>query len=44
MSLSAAIALPLAPGIDADIAAAPTAALLAVGFLAVSASALSFLT
>jgi drug/metabolite transporter (DMT)-like permease len=44
MGLGAAMALPLAPGLAADVEAAPTAALLAVGFLAFGASALGFLT
>jgi drug/metabolite transporter (DMT)-like permease len=44
MGLGAALALPLAPGLAGDVAAAPTAALLAVGFLALGASALGFLT
>ena len=44
MGLGAAMALPLAPGLAADVRAAPTAALLAVGFLALGASALGFLT
>jgi drug/metabolite transporter (DMT)-like permease len=44
MALGAAMALPLAPGLAADVEAAPTAALLAVGFLALGASALGFLT
>jgi drug/metabolite transporter (DMT)-like permease len=44
MGLGAAMALPLAPGLATDVAAAPPAALLAVGFLALGASALGFLT
>jgi drug/metabolite transporter (DMT)-like permease len=44
MGLGAAMALPLAPGLAADVRAAPTTALLAVGFLALGASALGFLT
>jgi drug/metabolite transporter (DMT)-like permease len=44
MGLGAAMALPLAPGLPADVAAAPPAALLAGGFLALGASALGFLT
>ena len=44
MGLGAAMALPLAPGLTSDVAAAPTGALLAVGFLALGASALGFLT
>ena len=44
MGLGAAMALPLAPGLAGDVTAAPTAALLAVGFLALGASALGFLT
>jgi drug/metabolite transporter (DMT)-like permease len=44
MGLGAAMALPLAPGLPADVAAAPPAALLAVAFLALGASALGFLT
>jgi drug/metabolite transporter (DMT)-like permease len=44
MGLGAAMALPLAPGLTGDVAAAPPAALLAVGFLALGASALGFLT
>jgi drug/metabolite transporter (DMT)-like permease len=44
MGLGAAMALPLAPGLPAGVAAAPPAALLAVGFLALGASALGFLT
>jgi terminal-alkyne amino-acid exporter len=44
MGLGAAMALPLAPGLAADVGAAPTRALLAVGFLALGASALGFLT
>jgi drug/metabolite transporter (DMT)-like permease len=40
MGLGAAMALPLAPGLAADVRAAPTTALLAVGFLALGASAL----
>jgi drug/metabolite transporter (DMT)-like permease len=43
MGLGAAMALPLAPGLAADVHAAPTSALLAVGFLALGASALGFL-
>jgi drug/metabolite transporter (DMT)-like permease len=44
MGLGAAMALPLAPGLAGDVEAAPTTALLAVGFLALGASALGFLT
>jgi drug/metabolite transporter (DMT)-like permease len=44
MGLGAATALPLAPGLGADLGAAPPSALLAVGFLALGASALGFLT
>jgi drug/metabolite transporter (DMT)-like permease len=44
MGLGAAMALPLAPGLAAGVGAAPTAALLAVAFLAFGASALGFLT
>jgi terminal-alkyne amino-acid exporter len=44
MGLGAAMALPLAPGLAGDVAAAPPAALLAVAFLAFGASALGFLT
>ena len=44
MGLGAAMALPLAPGLAGDVTAAPTTALLAVGFLALGASALGFLT
>ena len=44
MGLGAAMALPLAPGLAGDVSAAPTTALLAVGFLALGASALGFLT
>jgi drug/metabolite transporter (DMT)-like permease len=44
MGLGAAMALPLAPGLASDVSAAPTTALLAVGFLAFGASALGFLT
>jgi terminal-alkyne amino-acid exporter len=44
MGLGAAMAVPLAPGLPADVAAAPPAALLAVAFLALGASALGFLT
>jgi drug/metabolite transporter (DMT)-like permease len=44
MGLGAAMALPLAPGLPADVAVAPPAALLAVAFLAFGASALGFLT
>ena len=44
MGLGAAMALPLAPGLAAGVRAAPTSALLAVGFLALGASALGFLT
>lgn len=44
MGLGAAMALPLAPGLAADVNTAPTTALLAVGFLALGASALGFLT
>jgi dihydroxy-acid dehydratase len=44
MGLGAAMALPLAPGLAADVSTAPTTALLAVSFLALGASALGFLT
>jgi drug/metabolite transporter (DMT)-like permease len=44
MGLGAGAALPLAPGLPGDVAAAPPAALLAVAFLALGASALGFLT
>lgn len=44
MGLGAAMALPLAPGLAGDVRAAPATALLAVGFLALGASALGFLT
>lgn len=44
MGLGAAMALPLAPGLASDVTAAPTLALVAVGFLALGASALGFLT
>lgn len=44
MGLGAAMALPLAPGLAADVRAAPSTALIAVGFLAFGASALGFLT
>jgi drug/metabolite transporter (DMT)-like permease len=44
MGLGAAMALPLAPGLAADVASAPAAALLAVAFLALGASALGFAT
>ena len=44
MGLGAAMALPLTPGLAADVRTAPTSALLAVGFLALGASALGFLT
>jgi drug/metabolite transporter (DMT)-like permease len=44
MGLGAAMALPLAPGLAVDVRAAPSSALLAVGFLALGASALGFLT
>jgi drug/metabolite transporter (DMT)-like permease len=45
MGLGAAMALPLAPGLAADVSStAPTTALLAVAFLAFGASALGFLT
>jgi drug/metabolite transporter (DMT)-like permease len=44
MGLGAAMALPLAPGLAADVSTAPTSALLAVAFLAFGASALGFLT
>src|SRR5919204_2201235 len=42
MGLGAAMALPLTPGLAADVASAPAAALLAVAFLALGASALGF--
>jgi drug/metabolite transporter (DMT)-like permease len=44
MGLGAAMALPLAPGVADDVGAAPSAALLALGFLALGASACGFLT
>jgi drug/metabolite transporter (DMT)-like permease len=44
MGLGAAFALPLAPGLPSDVVAAPPAALLAVAFLAIAASAIGFLT
>jgi drug/metabolite transporter (DMT)-like permease len=44
MGLGAAMALPLAPGLAGDVGAAPPTALLAVGFLALGASALGFVT
>ena len=44
MGLGAAMVLPLAPGLPADVAAAPPAALLAVAFLGLGASALGFMT
>jgi drug/metabolite transporter (DMT)-like permease len=44
MGLGAAMALPLAPGLASDVRSAPASALLAVGFLALGASALGFLT
>ena len=44
MALGAVFALPLAPGIGASLADAPAAALAAVAFLGLGASALGFLT
>jgi drug/metabolite transporter (DMT)-like permease len=44
MGLGAGMALPLAPGLASDVAAAPPSALAAVAFLAFGASALGFLT
>jgi drug/metabolite transporter (DMT)-like permease len=44
MGLGAAMALPLAGGLPADVGAAPAGALVAVAFLAFGASALGFLT
>jgi drug/metabolite transporter (DMT)-like permease len=44
MALGTLMALPLAPGLPAEIASAPAEALLAVGFLGVGASAIGFVT
>jgi len=44
MALGALMALPLAPGLPAEIGSAPAEALLAVGFLGVGASAAGFVT
>jgi drug/metabolite transporter (DMT)-like permease len=44
MALGTLMALPLAPGLPAEIASAPAAALLAVTFLGIGASAIGFVT